>query len=470
MSSQTTEASRQKVKASQLTAGMTIVEVSELSFDYATLDTARLKFVQSGFKGATAVITDETGRKEIPIEQLREFDHLQEITAIPEDLKLAKVVEKMGEVMEKHGLLEFMVSIPHGVEVPAETKTSTAPELKIGSAEAKKRHEEKVVEVKKFMETVEGGNENRTRASNIVEDMLDMGRAGNFSSKGVESIVNDIMSGGSSPAMKAIAGLRGSDQTYAHCVDMSVILQDCYKDILTRMDKSVSETTNRFTLTSGFMHDIGKSEVPKDILESTERFAPDSQEMLLLRNHTTYGARILTDLGLHETTVNVAHYHHVKKDGTLFTSYPDVPFDLVRPLTRLGSVVDVYQALIGKRKYKRNWVPGKAMEYVMNLRGSEFDEKMIDQFARSMGIFPIGSLVKLSTGEYAFVLMIAPDEYRDRPMVAVVENANGELISNHSILDLMLEKDIKVEEVVDHYEHYSESEDQSYQIFLSIKV
>ena len=464
------ETSRHKLKAEQLAPGMTIVEVSELSFDYATLDAAKLKFIQTEFKGASVVVMDDSGRKEIPIEDLNEFDHLQEITNIPNTLKMAKVVQGLGAVMTKHGLLEFMVSVPQDVKIPEEGAAPEAPQLIVGSTDAQKIHKVKAAEVKKFMDTIEHAEKNHSKACNVVEDMLDLGRAGNFTSKGVESIVNEIMKTGSSPAIKAIAGLRGSDQTYAHCVDMSAILQDCYRDILTRMGKPAGESTNKFTLLAGFMHDIGKSEVPKTILESTERFEPDSQEMLLLRNHTTYGARILTDMGMHENIVNVAHYHHVKIDGTLFTSYPDVSFEAVRPITKLASIVDVYQALIGKRKYKRNWVPGKAVEYVMNLGGMEFDERMIEQFILSMGIYPVGSLVRLSTEDLAFVLMIAPKEHPTRPIVAVVENAKGELITSHTMLDLMLEKDIEVTEVVDHYEHFSESEDQAYQIFQSIRI
>jgi hypothetical protein len=107
---------------------------------------------------------------------------------------------------------------------------------------------------------------------------------------------------------------------------------------------------------------------------------------------------------------------------------------------------------------------------VIKLRGSEFDDKMLDHFVESMGIYPVGSLVRLSTNELAFVLMLAPKDQPDRPIVAVVENASGELLTHHSVLDLMLELDIRVEEVVDHYEHYNKSEDQAYQIFESIRV
>ena len=140
------------------------------------------------------------------------------------------------------------------------------------------------------------------------------------------------------------------------------------------------------------------------------------------------------------------------------------------PITRLASIADVYQALVGKRRYKRNWVPGKAIEYLRNLRGTEFDEKMLDSFVESIGIYPVGSLVRLSTNELAFVLSLGPKDHSDWAAVAVVENASGELLTHHTLLDLTIESDIHITEVVDHYEHYNQSEDQAFQIFQSIRI
>ncbi len=454
---------------------MTIREVTELSFDYATLDDKGVKFLQTYFRGAKALVATEQGQKTVPVIQLKVRDNLSAIVDVPETLKIARVVEGMSQFMEKHGLLEFKVNEAAGAVPVAARPTPAAPQpdpprLAPGSEEAKERSKAKVQEVRRFMDTIEHANLGRAKASSVVEEMLDHGRTGDYNSRGVEDAVDEILQKGSSPAMKAIAGLRGSDQTYAHCTDMSVILADCYTDVLARMGKDTSAGNRRFVMIAGFMHDIGKSEVPKDVLESTVRFAPESREMQMMRNHTTYGARILSEMGMHAVTINVAHYHHVKKDSTLFTSYPDVKYDDVLPITRLASIVDVYQALIGKRKYKKNWVPGKAVEHVMKLKGTEFDDKMLDHFVESMGIFPVGSLVRLSTSELAFVLMMAPKNNPDRPIVAVVENASGELLTHHSVLDLMLEPDIKVDEVVDHYAHYNKSEDQAYQIFQSIRV
>jgi len=482
---QTSQDSRsvRTVRGAELRTGMTIQAITELSYEWATLDERRLKFLQNYFSGSQAVVTVEGGTKTIPIDELKAADHLQGIADVPATLKIARVVDGLGQFMEKHGLQEFKVLDPAGpaperqappaAQKPAPTTPPSAAEeegMVPGSEAAKRRSMHKVEEVWHFLDTIEEANADRDQSSSYVEDMLDQGRQGRFSSQGVEAAVGEILEKGSSPAMKAIAGLKGSDQTYAHCTDMSVILEECYTQMLVRQSKQVSDANRRFVLIAGFMHDIGKSEVPKDVLESTVRFAPDSREMQIMRSHTTYGARILAEMGMNSISINVAHYHHVKRDSTLFTSYPAVPYEQVLPITRLASVVDVYQALIGRRKYKKNWVPGKAVEYVRKLRGTEFDDRLLDSFVETMGVYPVGSLVRLSTNELAFVLSIGPKDHTDRPVVAVVENAGGEMLTHHTLLDLMVDTDIQVAEVVDHYEHYNKSEDQAFHIFQSIRI
>ena len=457
------------VTVQELRSGMIIREIIELSFDYATLDPKTVQFLQSNFKGANAVVVKDAGRESVPIGEVQPFDHVEAITDIPSTLKIATVAPGLAASMEKRGFLAFKVIVPAGVKLE-EAEAPQAPAVKLDKEAAKAQHVERVTEAKEFLDKMETASESRDEASNRVKDMLDQGRSGNFSTQAAESAVADLIQGGTTAAMKAVAGLKGSDQTYTHCVDMSVIFQEAYADILIRSGKEATEEVNRFNLIAGFMHDIGKSEVPKEILESTERFAPDSKEMLMLRNHTTYGAKIMSEMGMHKAQINVAHYHHVKKDTKLFTSYPEVSYDEVLPLTRLASVTDVYQALIGKRRYKRNWVPAKAVEYLLKLGDSEFDPRMLDHFVRSVGVYPVGTLLRLSTDELAFVVRIAPDDRSDRPVAVVVENAKGELLTSNQLIDLMIEEDISIKEIVDHYEHYNETENQSYEIFRSIKL
>ena len=319
------------------------------------------------------------------------------------------------------------------------------------------------------MDKVELAADSRSQSSRVIEDMFHQGRAGKYTSEPAQKAVEDILAQGLPSAMTAVAGLKGSDQTYTHCVDMAVIFQETYADILRHGKSRPTKAINRQHLLAGFMHDIGKSKVPREILDSTKRFAPDGPEMRIMRKHAEDGAQILADLGMDGATINVAHYHHVKIDTSLPTSYPAVDPRKVLPITRLAAIVDVYQALIGKRSYKRNWVPAKAVAHLAGLRGTEFDGPMLDYFLRVVGIYPVGSLVRLSTGELAFVVRIG-SEVPERPVVVVVENARGELLRHHDLMDLMMAPDLSVVEAVDHYEHYNQSEDQAYRIFCSMSV
>ena len=459
---------RRTLKYHQLRPGMTIQEITELSFSYATLDAETVRFLKANFKGASGVLIGDSGRETVPIAQVKELDQLEAIVDLPADLIIAKVALGLPESLYKRGFLEFKVT--DSPDAPAaEEPEPEAPAIAVGSDEAKRAYQERLIQVKTFLETVNPALESRDRASNVIEEMMDRGRAGHFSSKGVESAIAEVTGQNLGSAMQAIAGLKNSDQTYAHCVDMAVILQGCYTDLLEQSGKKVDDLVGRLILVSGFMHDIGKSKLPKEIIDSTVAFAPDSKERIILRNHVTYGAQILSDMGMHKAAIDVAHYHHVKKDTSLLASYPDVPFDVVPSMVRFAAVVDVYQALIGRRSYKKNWVPGKAIDYILKRRNTEFDERMVDRFVASMGKYPVVSLVRLNTGDLAYVLMIAPKEHPERPVVSIIENAQGEMITHHEILDLMVEPDIYASEVVDHYEHYNETEDQAFRIFQSIE-
>lgn len=482
------EFEQRRVNASELAPGMILRSVVGFSAEYAYLDRGLIGFLLERFPGASCEVVRKGATHQLPVEALAPLDALHALTPAPE-AQHAPLDALTVESLREHGMRVFLVSgmatppepppgDPIGAQAPVrEPPAAAGPARSSGGRigapaagpPAHGSHGGRMTEARALAEQVGQAGEQRLRASGLVRDMFDQGRAGRVSTQPAEQAVEEIVSRGLSRAMGAIAGLRGSDQTYAHCVDTSVIFQEAYTDILNLQGKRVNEAVATQTLLAGFSHDIGKSCVPKEVLDSTQRFTLDSPEMQLIRSHAAEGARILTGLGKAKSTVNVAHYHHVKLDGSLPTSYPSASWDEVMPLTRLAAVVDVYQALIGKRSYKKNWVPGKAVAYLKTLRGTEFDPQMLDYFLRVIGLYPVGSLVRLSTGDLAFVLAIG-GEVLDRPVVAVVENAQGELLSHHTLIDLMEALDISVEEVVDHYEHYNADPEQAFQIFTSLNV
>ena len=453
-----------RVKIADLKPGMGIERITGFSSEFSYLDSKKVASLNKLFKGATVAMARQGKKSTVPMDFLKNGDQLTEISSIPAGLGYGKLDEQSLVTLKETGCQEFLATSSTDTVLSA----PLAAPPKFGSA-GRSEHKKNVGDARNFLEKVDLAGSKREESSRMVEDLFSQGRAGRHTTKPAMETVEEILSQDVSSAMTAVAGLRSSDQTYAHCVDMSVIFNEATLAILKATGQSLNEKLSRSTLAAGFMHDIGKSQVPKDILESTERFAPESQEMKLMRSHVGEGAQILSDAGMDEAMINVAHFHHVKKDTTLVSSYPEVDYKEVMPLTRLAAIVDVYQALIGKRSYKPNWVPGKAVKYLRSLRGSEFDEPMMDNFLKVMGMYPVGSLVRLSSGDLAFVTKIA-GKMLEKPVVVVAENAKGERLSSNPLCDLELEPEISITEVVDHYEHFNESEDQAFQVFKSLRV
>ncbi len=458
---------KRNVDPNALTPGMKLVQVTRFDSKYKCLDSRTLAFLKSDLQGATIVVVRDSKEYSVSVEELKTLDEIKIVERFPPGHRFAVIEAGTADVLADHGFLAFTVEISAG-----QTAVPSAPDL---PPKARARHIEnpqqarRLDEAEQFLELVQEAAPTRDRATLAVEEMLEQGRRGSFSRAAAEAAVGDLLNLGMSQAVQAIAGLKASDQTYAHCVDMAAIFADVYGAVSRGTQKEPSAETTSNVLLAGFMHDIGKCKVPQEILDSTARFDSDSEEMRIMRTHSSEGAKILSQMDLGKEAVNVALCHHVKKDTSLKNSYPNIRYDQVLPISRMAAIVDVYQALIGKRNYKPNWVPGKAVQLLMKLRSSEFDERMLGHFLRSVGIYPIGSLVRLSTDELAFVVRNEP-EYLERPVVVVVETARGELISHHNLVDLVAESDLSVTEVVDHYKHYSDSADQAFDIFRSVRL
>ncbi len=114
--------------------------------------------------------------------------------------------------------------------------------------------------------------------------------------------------------------------------------------------------------------------------------------------------------------------------------------------TRLLSIIDVYQALVGKRSYKKSWTPPAAVRYIDALAGVEYDLEAWEDFLSIMGKYPIGSLVELSDNTSAFVVTVPEQDFKS-PCVVRVLDENGQEISEHRLIDLRTESVTIVKEL-----------------------
>jgi HD-GYP domain-containing protein (c-di-GMP phosphodiesterase class II) len=191
--------------------------------------------------------------------------------------------------------------------------------------------------------------------------------------------------------------------------------------------------------------------------------------MRVMMAHPFYGAKLLKEMGMPDSIVNMAHYHHVKQDISMLSSYPSgCNYDKVSFETRLLSIVDVYQALVGRRNYKRSWSPPATMRYIDALSGVEYDYEVWLMFLKLMGMFPKGSLVELSNHSIGFVVSVPRNEGDpERPIIAVVRNEYGEDLEHHELVDLQESLDISIVRDLDNQEVFGSN---ALEVFMGIEV
>jgi HD-GYP domain-containing protein (c-di-GMP phosphodiesterase class II) len=200
---------------------------------------------------------------------------------------------------------------------------------------------------------------------------------------------------------------------------------------------------NRQALTelglSALFHDIGKIEIPHEVLNKPTRLTDDEWE--LMRKHPVWGVMALLRIGhLNSTVIRsaiIAFEHHMNCD---FTGYPKVrKYKELDFYSRVVSLADQYDALTSARVYKRTPVPpDKTLSIMMENSGSQLDPLLFKFFINMVGVFPIGTLVMLSTREIGLVYE-SNVAFVDRPRVLIIIDTEGRRVKG-PVVDLA-EKD-----------------------------
>lgn len=433
---------------SELVDGMVINAYIGFESRYLPMDEKVCKWIQHNFKGTMTLIERDGNQMNLPVADTQPGDHLQKIHDFPAALlQITKVNKKLKEELQIRGFERFSVQKPEPGKIASRGFSA-------------KEANEFVQKIKESVNICEN-------AAIAVENMLDNARQGKADTVEIQNFVDNITADESSDAISAIISIKENDQVYAHCVDVAVVFQTTYFGIIQITgQKSVFKDAKEAML-AAFLHDIGKAKVPKEILNSTAPFKRDSKEMELIRTHVDTGAKMLSEMGMPDHFVNMAHYHHVKLDSTMATSYPkgvangDVMFE-----TRLLALVDAYQALTAGRSYKKSWTPPAVMRYLDATAGVEFDLQLWQHFQKVMGHYPRGSFVKLSDGSYGFVLTV-PEKDVLKPQVAVVRSSAGEDLTHHQLVDLAVEQDLTVAQDIDVKSIYP---DNALEVFTNINI
>ena len=197
-------------------------------------------------------------------------------------------------------------------------------------------------------------------------------------------------------ALISLARLKTADDyTYMHSVAVCAMMVALSKQL------GQDEAQTRQAGLAGLMHDLGKALMPMDVLNKPGKLT--EEEFAVIKTHPAEGHRLLlTGQKVDSVVLDVCLYHHEKIDGS---GYPKGLKDTeINVFAKMGAVCDVYDAITSNRPYKSGWDPAESLRKMAEWSNGHFDAKIFQAFVKSLGIYPIGSLVRLTSGRLGVVV------------------------------------------------------------------
>lgn len=181
----------------------------------------------------------------------------------------------------------------------------------------------------------------------------------------------------------------------------------------------------------GMMHDLGKAMMPLEVLNKPGKLTDD--EYAIMQAHPEAGWKMLVESGdASEGTLDIALHHHEKVDGS---GYPEkLKGDQISLLARMGAVCDVYDAVTSNRPYKNGWDPAESIKRMASWKG-HFDDTIFKAFVRSIGIYPVGALVRTHSDKLGVVIE-QNDASMLKPKIRVFFSARTNAPIPQQVIDL----------------------------------
>lgn len=237
------------------------------------------------------------------------------------------------------------------------------------------------------------------QAKQAVVSMFEEARMGNTVDVGgakllVEEITESVAR--NPGALISLARLKKvDDYTYMHSVAVCAMMVALAKQL------GFDEAQTRLSGLAGLMHDLGKALMPMDILNKPGKLT--DSEFSIIKTHPVEGHKMLLGgINVDPVIMDVCLHHHEKTDGS---GYPNgLKGDEISIFAKMGAVCDVYDAITSNRPYKSGWDPAESLRKMAEWANGHFDPKVFQAFVKSMGIYPVGSLVRLSSGRIGVVM------------------------------------------------------------------
>lgn len=184
--------------------------------------------------------------------------------------------------------------------------------------------------------------------------------------------------------------------------------------------------------TAAMLHDVGKVKIDPKIVLKPDKLNEEEWEQM--KQHPVTGYDTLKHMeGLSDVVYRVALEHHMKYN---LTGYPEVGKEYKpHPASMILTICDVYDAMTTHRIYQRCHEPREALEFMAKMAGTSFEPNYLKTFVKMLGIYPQGTLVKLTTGETGVVARPNPAS-PDEPVIKVLYDVLGSKLDEPKVYDL----------------------------------
>jgi putative nucleotidyltransferase with HDIG domain len=239
-------------------------------------------------------------------------------------------------------------------------------------------------------------NQSRLAVSSLFKEAR-MGRA--LDADNCRPLVDEIASSvwRNPGAIVSLARLKTHDDySYMHSMAVCALMVSLARQL------GLDEAEAREAGLAGLLHDMGKAMMPLEVLNKPGKLT--DAEFDIMKGHPRRGWELLQEgKGVGATVLDVCLHHHERPDGK---GYPEkLSGDALSRSARMGAVCDVYDAITSNRPYKEGWDPAESIAKMASwVPQGQFDADVFQAFVRSLGIYPVGSLVRMRSGRLAVVV------------------------------------------------------------------
>ena len=296
---------------------------------------------------------------------------------------------------------EVWIDSKKGLDVRAGEKVilETESEAQVDEEVSRVAKASLAVEQVTFAEELGRASKICSKAEQAVISMFREGRMGKaIDTQGVQRVVDEISASvaRNPDALISLARLKTADSyTYMHSVAVSALMLALARQL------NLDEQQTSLAGIGGLLHDMGKTFVPNEILNKPGQLT--NEEFDVIKSHPETGFKALQkNPEINKAVLDIILHHHEKTDGS---GYPDkLPEKEISVLARMSAICDVYDAITSNRPYKAGWDPAESLSRMAEWTDSHLDPRIFQAFVKSLGIYPIGSLVKLNTDRLGIVV------------------------------------------------------------------